>query len=404
MKIFNPHMEKTEIRKKLVPGAREIIMQVKQATSDIDAVTAEINECKEIISGLIATEKSNSPKSKLFNELQQENEEKNALKGEKNNILANIDHAKSKITALRSTMESSNGYNSLEKLNSALEELELKLISTSVSQKEEIEISTKMSNLRIQKNKMSENEANHKLIESFDASIKEQKVRLSEINAKLNEKSANITALKEKLDKLSEGSNGKSTEVVKYETKLSGLKVQRDELFKLRNTLREKIHVLEEEFAKFEGELLVQKSLEEQKDLIKKTIYQLKADKESLLTEQGAYDPKIFDSLIFTIGKIVKSRSFSVNIDLVTQLMKFGIKIPSSMESLEETIAALNAKKVECSSTFMSKNQKVISAIAAIDAKIEAENAKMNELPATDFEILKKGGVRVGGFRNKDKF
>ncbi|XP_077301438.1 uncharacterized protein LOC143922033 [Arctopsyche grandis] len=233
----------------------------------------------------------------------------------------------------------SNGLNTLEKINKALDEAELELISKSLSQKETMEINNRMSDLKIQKIKMSDNEANHKIIEDCETLIKESKGKLTDINTKLNERSANIAGLKEKLNQISETSRVKSPEILKVETKLNALKLQRDELFKTRTSLREKIHEMEEEFAKFE----------------------------------------------------------------VTQLMKYGIAIPSNMENLKDSIEALNAKKVECSSSFASKNQKVNLAIAAIDLKIEAENLKISELPETDFELLKKGGFRTGGFKNKER-
>lgn len=398
-------MEKTEVRKKLVPGTKEIITQIKQITNDIDALNSEISQTKENLSALIASEKSNSPKSKLLSELQHENEEKQALRNEKNTLLNAIEFSKNKLAGLRESIEaSSHGFNNIDKLNNALEELELKLISSSISSKEELEISNKMTNLKLQKSKIAENEANIKMIDSLEAAIKQNKAKLSEINSKINETMNRISALKQKLDKLSESAMIKSPEIQKVENKLNALKTQKDELYKLRTTLREKIHTIEEEFAKFETELLVQKSLEEQKDVFRKNIAQLKAQKENLLTEQEAYDPKIFDSLIFTIKSIASSGLFLMNIDLVTQLMKFGIAIPSNIDSLPSTIEALNLKKSECAALFNSKNQNIISAISELDQKIKAENAKLNELPATDYEILAKGGVRVGGFRNKDRF
>lgn len=398
-------MEKTEIRKKFVPGTKEIITQIKQITNDIEVLNSDVNKLKENLNSLIAAEKSSSPKAKLLSELHTENEEKNVLRNKKTTLLNAIELAKNKLAGLRDAIESSSsGYNNIDKLNGALEELELKLISSSVTSKEELEISNKMTNLKIQKNKIAENETNLKMIDALDASIKQNRSEVTALVSKISEKSAKIAALKEKLDKLSENGIAKSPEVTKLEAKLNGLKAQRDDLYKLRTTLREKIHLIEEEYAKFETELLIQKNLEEQKDVIRKNISQLKAQKDNLLTEQEAYDPKIFDSLIFTVKSISNSGLFSMNIDLVTQLMKFGIKIPSKIESLDETIEALNTKKNECSSLFTSKNQKILNAISELDGKIAVENAKMNELPPTDYEILKKGGVRIGGFRNKDRF
>ncbi|KAM0679602.1 hypothetical protein GINT2_002233 [Glugoides intestinalis] len=388
-------MNKTEFKRKSIPGAREVVNQIKQITQEIISIDADIKEFQDSIHTIIAAEKSKSPKAKILTELREINDAKEAIKSERRNYFTLVENTKGKIDALRSeTSIASNGFNSIEKINKALEDLELRLISTSVSAKEELEIAASMTNLRSQKHKLSEMESNFKAIEELDASIKEYKGKITVLSKNLNEKTAAADALKAELEKISETTKGKLPEVQKLENKIAALKTQKTELMKNRTIKREEVHALEQEYAKFEEVLLVQKSLEEQKDAIRKNISALKQEKENLLNENDSYDPKLYDSLIFTINKMKKSKELVLDIDIVNHLIKNSIKIPKSIEDLDECINLLNKKKEACIVSFKEKKGKLSSVMADIDSKIAAEVESLNALPETDFEILKKGGFK----------
>lgn len=388
-------MNKTEFKRKSIPGARELVLQIKQITQEIVSIDAEIKEFQDNIHTIVAAERSKSPKAKILNELREINEARDVIKNERRDYFTLIENTKSKIDALRSESSiASNGYNSIEKINKALEDLELKLISTSVSAKEETEIAANMASLRVQKHKLSEMESNFKAIETLDASIKEYKGKITVLSKDLNEKIAAADALKAELEKISETTKGKLPEVQKFENKIAALKTQKTELMKNRTTKREEVHALEQEYAKFEEVLLVQKSLEEQKDVIRKNINALKQEKDNLLNENDSYDPKLYDSLIFTINKMKKSKELVLGIDIVNHLIKNSIKIPKNIEGLDECINLLNKKKEACSASFKEKKEKLSSVIADIDSKIATEIKNLNDLPETDFEVLKKGGFK----------
>lgn len=394
-------MDRTEVRRKSVPGARELIIQIKQISNDITSIDTEIKECQDKIHTIIISEKNASPRARLTAELREISDSKNGIVYERKEYLSNIDNAKNKIESLKSVVSSSNtGYNSIEKINKALEDLELRLISTSISAKEESDISNAMSNLKGQRCRLSDVESNLKQIDSLNASIREYKAKVTELSKQLNEKTEAINQLKAELDKLSETSKNKSPEILKLENKIAELKKQKAESLKIRNTKREEVHTLEEEYSKFEAELLVQKALEEQKNVIRKRIESLKAEKDNLLNEQNAYDPKMYDSLVFKISQLKKAGIISLDIDLVAHLMKNRIPIPSSVEGLNKTIELLEKKKENCSVEFKERREKLRIAMNEIDSKIAEEVQKLNELPATDYEILKKGGLK-GNFRNK---
>lgn len=394
-------MEKPEIKKKHIPGTRELYTQIKQITDDINALEGEIKSCQDKIHTIVLHERNASPKAKFLSELKELKETVESIRGERRNYQNLINEAKGKIDSLRSSVSHIHGgYDSIEKINTKLEELELRLISSTITAKEENEIASNMANLNSQKNKLSEMENNLKTIKSLEASVSEYKAKLGELSKELGLKLAMVDNVKSELDKLAETTKEKSPEIVKLENKISALKTQKSELAKVRNSKREKIHSMEEEYSKFEAELLIQKSLEDQKDVLRKNINSLKAEKDSLLNEQSAYDPKIYDSLIYSFNKVKKSGVFNLDIDLVTHLMKNNIPIPNSIESVDNTIALLQKKKQESIESFEGMKSKASKALAEIDAKIEAETEKLNALPQTNYEILKKGNIRPS-FKSK---
>jgi len=127
-------MDKTEVKRKSIPGTRELIVQIKQISNDITSIDAEIDECKDKIHTIIVAEKSTSPRAKLTAELREISDAKSAILNERRGYMSNVDDAKNKIETLRNSMPSNGaGFNSIEKINKALEDLELKLISTSIS-------------------------------------------------------------------------------------------------------------------------------------------------------------------------------------------------------------------------------------------------------------------------------
>lgn len=385
-------MEKTEVKRKNVPGTRDIILQIKQMTQDINSLDSEIKECQERIHAIITAEKNSSPKAKLITEIKTLNEAKDNIRNEKKNYFNKIDSAKKRIEALKG--ESSavpNKFNTIEKIDKALEELELKLISTSVSAKEETEISNSMTSLRLQKSKLSEMESNIKEMGTLEEKIKEYKENLDALNKELNEKLAAIEKLRAELDTITVSTKKKSPEVEKLEVKITALKTQKEEMMKKRTERREDVHKLEVEYAKYEEELLKERVNEEKRELVRKKIEGLNARKDELQSEQDQNSPKVYDSLIFTISKLKKSGQFSLDFDFVTQLMKNGIAIPKNLEGLDEVVAQLNKKKEEAISSFSKKRQEIGAALAELDKEIYAEKQKLNELPETNFAILKGG-------------
>lgn len=397
-------MQSSETRRKHVPGTREISIEIKQITDSINAIDAEIKMAQERIHSIISAEKSASPRAKILNELNQVTQERNALNGEKRNYSNLARSARTEIDAIRSEKANSSlGFNSVEKINKAIEDLEMKLISTSISAKVENEISESLSSLKMQKEKFDKFESKFAKVETLEANLKEYKAKISELVKELAEKNAAIDSLKADLAKLSEGGKVKSPEITKLDGKIEALKAQKNELFGQRNAKREKIHELEQEFSKLEAEILIQKQLEEQKDEIRKIIEGLKQEKESILSEKESYDPKIFDSIIFSLKKLSGSKTFNVNIDLATLLLKHKVPIPYNQGSLDSTIQSLEQKKKDSISDLKQKNDDFVSVLAAINSKIENEMNKLNALPPTNMDILRRAFRADPGSKIRNK-
>lgn len=394
-------MQSSENKRRHVPGTRDLAMQIRQISDDIAAIDAEMRQCQDRVRALIAEERSNSPRSKILGELNQVAEDRNSIKNERKNYFNLTEIAKANIERLRQERASSDiGSSNIEKINKAIEDLEMKLIATSVTSKEEADIANSLFNLKLQKNKLGKMEHNSALIESSEASLREYKPKIAQLSQQLSEKNAIIDSLKAELEKLTESGRNKSPEIVKLEGRIAALKTQKNDCFAQRNTKREQIHELEEEFSKLESELHIQKQLEEHKDAIRKVIASLKCEKDTIFSEQESYSPGVFDSLIFTVKRLKDSGAFSLDIDLVTHLMKYSIEIPTSPSSLDKTINTLRQKKEECRASLKQKSAKLGSTISDINSKIDAETAKLNALPPTNFDVLKRAGFR-GDFKNK---
>lgn len=386
-----------EVRKRSVPGTRDLIMEIKSLSDKISAIDLEIKQVQDQIYNIVSEERSKSPRNQLMNDLKAAIDEKKFLSNERKNLFDLNLSSKSEIESIRSEKgKSATGMNNIGKINKSIEDLEYRLISTKLSPKEESEIAANLSAFKVQKNKLGELEAKFARAEELEQIFKDNKVKIGELTKQLNEKNVIIDNLKAELEKLNETGKTKSPAVARFETKVDALKNQRNEHFTQRNVKRENVHTLEEEYAKLESEILIQKQLEEQKDVIRKNINNFKFERDSLMGEKEAYNPKVFDTIILSLNKLKGSQGFSLDIDLVTHLLKHGVQIPSSLETLDMTIKSLQQKKEKSSSELKGKIDSLSIEVAVINAKIDEETNRLNLLPPTNIDLLKKGG-----FRNK---
>lgn len=386
-----------EPRKRSVPGARELILKIRSIGDEITNLDQEIKLIQEQIQTLISEERSKSPKNKLSNDLRSAIEEKKAIATERRLVFDSIAQKKKEIDAIKSERSGlTSGYNSIGKLNSAIEEFEHKLIVSKLTPKEEGQITSKLISLKIERNKLGESEDMLAKAEELESEIKEYKKKLEETSSLVAEKNNIIDSIKIQLDKLTEDGKVKLPAIVKLENQLDALKNQKNSLFTQRNTVRDNLHNVEEEFSKIEAQILVQKELEDDKETIRKRITNLKFEKDTLLSEKDVYNPKIFDNIISSLKGLKMSDTFSLDINLVTHLMKQNVSIPSSVDSLDSIIRSLLENKKKSEVDFKNRIEGLNAEIASINGKIEDEIKKINSMPPTDFEILKKGG-----FRNK---
>lgn len=401
-KICSPIIMEVEQRKRSIPGAREIVMQIRNLSDSIQSTEDEIKECLNKISMIYEKQRAESPRGNLSNEFRVLNDILKGLKAERRVYYDQLESHKTKIEQLKeSNAKDRNSINvkSLEDIDNKIQELNDYLIANTVSAKEEKKIAADLALLRSMKSKLGGIEDNYKQIRTAEAEIKEVRAKISELSQVIAEKTLAKDNIKAELDKLSEASKVKSPEVAALDARVSGLKAKKTALLNQKNEKKEEIRILEEEYAKFEKRLIEQQKLEEKKDSIKSVIRGLKNKKDALQAEIVTFDPKIFDSLYYTVSLMRNSANVNIDINLASQLLKHGITIPSNAASVETALEELKAKKNGCMDSFNSRKAEVDSEVAEIDAKIAVENAKLNDLPATDYEILKKAS-RTRRFNN----
>lgn len=383
--------------KKYVPGTRNLILEIKGMSDKINTMETELKNLHDQLHDTIQQDKMNSPKSKIMNELKVAIEEKKGLSGERKSIFdLNASH-NAEIEKLRGTKDGMSTMNGA-KISKTIEELEMKLISSSLKPKEENEISNSLVNLKLQKSKLGDIEAKLAQARDLEQSVKESKTRLTELSKQLQAKNSQIDDLKSQLDKLVESAKTKSPAISKLETRIESLKNQKTALVNDRLKKREELHKVEEDYSKLESEILLQKQLEEQKDSRRKIISDLRSEKDSLTLKKDEFDPKAFDLIVYNLEKLKlqKAKDLSLDIGMVSSLLKHGIKIPATTESLDSTISSVKDKKNESVILFAKSVNSISSSIEELNKKISDEMEKLSLLPPTNFELLKKGG-----FRNK---
>lgn len=388
-------MENAEPRKRSVPGAREIVMQIKSLSESIQSMENEIKGCMDKISVIIEEGRANSKKSGLLAEFRGVSEEIRHLRSQKKDYFDQLKSYRDNIDQLKevsSKNKNTTNVRNPEDIEARIETLNMRLISETISSKEEKQVAADLLALRSMRARLGDIEASRSKIKDIDLSAKECRARIDELSQQLAEKTLAKDRLKAELDKASSTDRVKSPAVVQLEGKITTLKSQKQNLINQKQEKKKAIAVLEAEYAEFEKVLVEQQKLEEKKEKIRKNIQDLRNKKESLYTDISGFDPKIFDTLFFSVSTLKNAKAFSIDINLVDSLIRHGIKIPVSAEEVDETLAMLREKKAGSMSSFRTRNDVANKEIGAINAKIQDETARLNELPPTDFEILKKGG------------
>lgn len=395
-------MEVVEPKKRSVPGAGDIIRQIRTLTNSIQAIEDEIKSNIEKVNAKIEAERANSKKGAILAEFRVVSDELQAMRNDKKRLFDELAVHKDAMDKLRETNAKDKNavyVKDPEDIDKKIDQLNMRLITESISPVDEKKIAGELLTLRSMKTKLGDIEESKNKIKDVGAALADVRAKIHEIMKAIATKTAEKDKIKIELDKASSSDRAKSPEVVKLETKIAGLKAQKQGLIAQKNERKEAVRVLEAEWAEFEVVLQEQQKLEEQKSKIKKVIQELRNKKDELSAEIAGFDPKIFDTLYYSISALKKAKMFSININLVDSLMKHGIKIPSGMEDVDETLNQLVEKKNGSMSSFKDRSDIANKEIATIDSQIAEAVERLGELPPTDYDILKKGGRQ--GFKNK---
>ncbi|KAI4291802.1 hypothetical protein PAPHI01_1076 [Pancytospora philotis] len=388
-------MNVAENKRKPIPGSRDIILQIRSLSNSIQALDTEIKDSYDLMGKANRQARENSKMGEVSASLRVANDELKGLRNEKHALLADMNDAKNQLIVLRETTtkdKTNVSYRNPEDIDKKIEELNMRLITETIMPKEEKQIAADLLNLRSMKCKLGDIEDSFTKIKRLEASLREVRDKLTEISKIIAEKTTARDQIKAELDAIADVEKAKSPAVAQYETKIAALKQQKQDLLDKKTNKKKEIETLEAEWAKFEVVLNEQQDLEDKKYKIKKRIGELRDKKDLMLNEVHSFNPKIFDTLHYTVSQLKKSAVFSIDISLVDQLMKHGVKVPSNASELDEVLAQLDDKKSNSASVFKNRSDSVGKDIAELNAAIEAESAKLAELPPTDYDILKKGG------------
>ncbi|KAI5149267.1 hypothetical protein ENBRE01_0800 [Enteropsectra breve] len=390
-------MEVSEARKKFVPGAREIAMQIKDLNnklSDNDAITKNL---QSKLSAVIAEQDVASNRHQIYDGLKIANNIIRSLRDEKNGKHNQENDIKNTLKNLSEQISKAMGdvnIRNVTEIDKRIDDLQYKLISESVSQKDEKRIASDLVNLKLQKSKLGTMEESSKKIKELDAEAKGVKAEINELRKKIAEEVSKRDKIQAELAELDSARKVKSPEVMNLEAQIASLGKKKDDLKKQRTDKRAALNKLEADYAIFEEELNSQKRLEDDKEKIKKVISELRTKKQALLDEISNFDPKIFDSLIFSVENLKKSRVFSVDVHLYSSFIKFKIPIPSSSSDIEATLSALREKKNSFADSFQKRSVEINAIVAKFDSEISAEQEKLAAMPATKYELFRRDAFK----------
>ncbi|KAI5169699.1 hypothetical protein PAEPH01_0928 [Pancytospora epiphaga] len=388
-------MANTEAKRKSVPGSRELVMQVRSISDNIQSIEDEIRASLEKLTAILEANRANSKKAGLLADFKKLNEEMQGLRTSKKGYFEQLNNYKNDIERLKAS--STQDKNTVlvknpEELEKRMEDLNMRLIAEASSVNEEKKIAAELLQLRSMKAKLGDIEDSRNKIRNIEGALGEIRTKIGDVTQKIAEVTLVKDRVKAELDKASAVDKIKSPEVVKIESKIASLKAQKQDMIAQKNAKKDAIRALEAEWAAFEVILLEQRGLEEKKDAIKKVIQEYKNKKDTLTSELSEYDPKVFDMLHYSVSLLKGQKIVSLDISLVDSLLKHGISVPYEADEIDKTLKQLDDKKGSSTLSFESWSDKINNEMAKIDEKIQAETKRLNELPPTDYDVLKKGG------------
>jgi len=395
-------MNKREQPRKNVPGGRDIVREIKNLSEEIVNIDNEIQSCQQKIKDIIAANKASSPLGALKERERSIMDEFDQLRRDKQNLLEDLRNYKATLDSLREECNSKGIRRpmNLEEIQRQMDELSLKLISSSVSPKEEKEIAETYAKLRIEKGKLNKIDTNKKSIEDIEALYSSTKASISSINEKIAEQKNLKDDVHADISKIEKSSREKSPEILRLESKITSLVAQKKSMIGEKIQKKESLRAIEEEYAKFEVHLNEQKDLEGRKDAIKKEIATLRTQKESILVDLHNIDPQLINSLLYSLKELKKRNETKISLNIVHSFVKLGVRIPAGASDMDKTIADLELKKTGFTSAYAAKKAEADSKIDAISNQIIEKMKELENLPATDYDVFKRDAFKPKLIKN----
>lgn len=376
-----------------IPGKGAVLKNIRTINDSLKKIDDEIKMHSSRIHEIIKKEKENSPRNVILSQLQEIRGELKIFKDERSKLHNENDSNKAKMEELKSLSEHGGScFMSEEQINARMEELNMKLIRESLSTTEERQIANDLSALKVKKDKLGDVKENMKLLKNLDVRSKELRAQIAKLSKEIATRAEKSNELKSELDAINESSKKKHPEVDTLNEKIKFLKDEKTKLYTLREEKRGELHAMEVEYKKMEKDILLARENEDGKKMKKEEIAELRKSIDGLNKKISEFDVKVFDRLLVELNKLKKEKSYNLNLDLVSGLLRNGIPFPKNEKTMDEAIAVVLKTRENADVHFAERTTGFVAEINVIKTQIEAKQAELDAMPETNMELLKKGG------------
>ncbi|ORD93504.1 hypothetical protein ECANGB1_2122 [Enterospora canceri] len=303
-----------------------------------------------------------------------------------------MDGLKKQIEEVRDVLgrDNLNSINSEEQLDQKMRELEMRLIRESLGVVEEKRIAGELNSLKTKKSKMGDLKESLRNLRRLETRMKECRAEVGLANKEIRERQGKMGELKEELDRLNESNRNKHPEIEALNSKIAQLKEQKKVQLELREERRGVVHAMEVEYKKHEQDLLVAKEQEEKKEQLRKEIGARRKQVAEIRLKMGQFGKEVFERLIVAVEQVRRSGNYFLSADLVGELVRHGIALPSNEATAKKTLEELKNGRDNADETFASKRGVLQNEIDVIEKEVAEMQKMLAEMPESNVELLKK--------------
>jgi len=373
-------------------GVRKHLDILREYNDKIHAAEDKIQELKERVTQRIEEFRKSTGQKELFDAKDEIQKRIEVLQKEKNAAHNDLKQAGQELRALSQAVgEEKKKLNmkSTTELKNRLEAIENRIREKPLSSKEEKEISSEKNRLikllsmqdifREKDEKIKEMEEQKKSKESA-LTVKKQELdhqfaKLTEVNNKIGK--IKKTAYPEEIKKMQETQNAlieeKKSIIEKKKEELAVMEKKAQE-YKLKSAEIEKAK--EQKNALVAQEKIVQ-DLSEKRNHLEESLQKNTGDQLKVLKSTLEMHIKVLSQA----GKSQVALPFNV----VSQLLTYGVEIPSTVEKVKKAIQVIEKKAAEEEKTFLSQREKILSQIEEAAKEVKKEQAKLEKMPRPVF-------------------